>query len=74
MTVNVTEDQDLLLFNLSDLVHEFLRMVDLWVELSTRHDPLSVEIDTGKRAPIVATYDTIWVHAGDQAQNVGAHN
>ena len=48
MAVNIAEDHYLFLLNLSDIVHFSFGVEHLWVQVSARVDPLSIQIDTGQ--------------------------
>ena len=72
--MNVAVDQDLLVFNVGDPVHEGLRVVDLGVELSTRQNPLPIEVHAGQGTPVVAADHSVRVHAGHKLNDeIGQH-
>ena len=61
MSVQVTVDPNLPLFNFCQLLHKPLDTEDLWVEVLVRIYPLPIEVNSGDRVPVVATDDSIRV-------------
>lgn len=60
MQVAVNPDVPLVL--LFDRLHELLHCADLGVEALLWIDPLPVQVDACQRVPVIATYDSIWIH------------
>jgi len=72
MTVEIAVDPDLSLIFDFDFLHEIFDGYDFWVKLTFRVDPLSVEIDSRQRIPVIPTNHTVRVHAGDEDEGVEA--
>lgn len=67
MAVHIDEDMDV--SALKRLADHLLHRVDLWRLLNWRGLPLSVEVKTGERAPVVPNYDAIRVKHRNYLEN-----
>lgn len=61
MTVDVTVNPDLPLFNLGEFLQQVFYMENLWLEVLIRLDPLSVKINARQRISIVSAQNAIRV-------------
>ena len=70
--MQVAEDPDLTFIFLFDLLHQILNAAYFRVVLWLGIDPLTVEIDTGRRIPIITADHTVWIHTRNKYERVEA--
>ena len=55
----VTVEQDI--SRVLSLTHHHFGSVVLWTQLLTGSDPLTIQVQSRQRTPIIANYNTVWV-------------
>jgi len=61
VTVDVTVDPDVSLFDIRECLEQLFNVENLRVEFHIRIDPLTIQVNACDRVPIVTANDTIWV-------------
>jgi len=61
VTVDVTVDPDVSLFDIRECLEQLFNVENLRVEFHIRIDPLTIHVNACDRVPIVTANDTIWV-------------
>ena len=68
--MNVTIDPDVSFLIFCEGLEKILDIKDLWMELSIRIDPLTVEVNSCDRISVISTDNAVWVKDWDQYEGV----